>query len=114
LHRLSPGQFRFRIDAKWQPPRVRPRFTSQARFWGKVRNDRIAKIAPAGWPKSDCTVRQAEKCGATMAVTVHPKLQVCAEAALTIAMVREKFTAMAIVAKGSPKNRPRRQIEVRN
>jgi hypothetical protein len=31
-------------------------------------------------------------------------------AALTIAMVTEKFTATAIVAKRSPKNRPRRQI----
>jgi hypothetical protein len=31
-----------------------PRTAPQARFWGKVRNDRVGKTAPAGRPKSDC------------------------------------------------------------
>jgi hypothetical protein len=41
-----------------------------------------------------------------MAVAVHWKQQVCAEAALTIAMVTEKFTATEIAAKRLLKNCP--------
>jgi hypothetical protein len=91
--------------------RLRLRSTPQARFWGKVRNDRVAKTAPAGRPKSDCTIRQAEKYGATMAVAVHWKPQVCAEAALTIAMVTEKFTATEIAGKRLLRNCPRRRTQ---
>jgi hypothetical protein len=43
------------------------RTAPQARFWGKVRNDRVAKTAPAGRPKSDCWKKQADKYGATVA-----------------------------------------------
>jgi hypothetical protein len=48
LPRLSPSRSRCGIDAKWQPHGCTCTFAPQARFWGKVRNDRVAKTAPGG------------------------------------------------------------------
>jgi hypothetical protein len=90
---------------------VHLRSTPQDRFWGKVRNDRVAKIAPAGKPKSDCAIRQTEKCGATVAAAVHWKPQVCAEAAMRTAMVTEKFTATEIEGEAFAENRPPGELQ---
>jgi hypothetical protein len=44
-----------------------PRTAPQARFWGKVRNDRVGKTAPAGRQNPIASKQQTEKCGASMA-----------------------------------------------
>jgi len=38
---------------------------------GKVRNDRVAKTAPAGRPKSDCATSKPDEYGASMAALGH-------------------------------------------
>jgi hypothetical protein len=48
---------------------------------GEVRNDRVAKTAPAGRPKSDCVENQADKYGASMAA-------ICATQVVTVANTR--------------------------
>jgi len=63
-------------DAESPPllPRAKAAIGATSQILGKipkrdeVRNDHVAATAPAGWPKSDCTISKPDKYGASMAV----------------------------------------------